>query len=212
MTGVVAVLGGAPTPELGRQSVAVLDAVLGGNAGLARATTAGADWLWFIGSGARPRPDALERLLEGAHPTGEPSAAMVAGLVVDQTGQPVEELVPAPDHLDPAKAIRLAERRLIPIRHAPLANCLVERRALERHGLPQPASFGPHAARVWTAHVLRHAPGYLAALSMAELDMPPGRAPRVGTPTETIRTARSGVWTRGETLRALADLVRLPRP
>lgn len=212
MTGVVAVVGGAVPPELGRQSVAVVDAMPGADAALARATTAGADWLWFIRPGSRPRIDALKRLLEGAHPTGEPSAALVAGLAVDQIGRPVEELVPAPDHLDPGKAIRLAEHRLLPIRHAPLANCLVERRALEYHGLPDPASFGPHAETVWTARILRGRPGYLAALSVVEVDQPHAPTPTASSAVETLRTARSGAWTRGETLQAVADLVRLARP
>ena len=171
----------------------------------ALAAPAGEPWLWLLAPGARPRPDAIELLIAAIEPPGSPRAAIVAGVVVDPEGAPVAAELPAGEWRDDAAVIRLAEARVLPIRSAPFAHCLVARATFAEHGLPDERTYGPHAAREWSARVLREAPGYLAATSVAVLERPQP-APTLHALAPTLRMTRTGAWTRGESLEALADL------
>jgi hypothetical protein len=187
--------------------------VVTGPDALQRAIFSEADWLWLLAAGARPEERALERLLEGVEPVGAPPAAIVAGMLVSPAGHPLEHQLPAPRYADDEAVIRLVPQRLLPIRHATFANCLIRRECFIRHGVPDFASFGSQAPAAWTSAVLREAPGYFAPLSVAYAPHAPRPLLRRGWLREartTIRMARSGTWTRGECVRALARLVRAP--
>jgi hypothetical protein len=188
-------------------------AVLTGADALAQAVRSDADWLWLLADGARPAADALERLLDQIQPDGEPPAAIVAGLVVDDRDQVIVEALPSFRQSDEEAVVRLVAQRLLPIRSTPFAHCLVARDCLVRHGPPDTAAFGPYAPAVWSAQVLSAAPGYFTPLSL--ITAPRGtfaiardhRAAIRGA----VRAARSGAWTRGDGVRALARLVPTPR-
>jgi hypothetical protein len=187
-------------------------AVLTGADALAEAVGSDADWLWLLADGARPAADALERLLDQLQPDGEPPAAIVAGLVVDDRDEVIVEALPGFRQSDEEAVVRLVAQRLLPIRSAPLANCLVARACLVRHGPPDTASFGPYAPAVWSAQVLNAAPGYFTPLSV--VTAPRGSfaiaRDRRAAAWGAVSAARSGAWTRGEAVRALSRLV--PRP
>lgn len=184
---------------------AALAGVVTGPGALTRAVATDAEWLWLLAAGARPAQDALARLLDAVAPAGEPPAALVAGMVLDEAGRPLEALLPAPDRSDPAAVLRLAALRLCPVRHAPFANALVRRDAFARLGLPDERTYGPYAPSQWTARLLRDEPGRLCPASVVTVDT--DAQPRA-TLAATVRMARSGVWTRGEALGALGALSR----
>ena len=202
---VAAVLAEGPAAALGDQTRRP-ELVLVGAGALVEALASEADWLWFLAAGARAEAGALQRLLDAVQPAGEPAAAIVAGMVRDGAGRALEGWLPAPDRRDLAAVIRLLPLRLCPIRHAPLANCLVRREALERHGPLDERRFGPYAAVEWSARVLRAEPGRLCAEAVAVVFSP--RRPAVDA-AAALRMARTGAWTRGETL---SELARLRRP
>jgi hypothetical protein len=176
---------------------------------LSSALAEGDGWLWLLAPGARPRSDALERLLAAIEPPGGPRAVIVVGMIEDPGGVPLASELPAGDPRDDEAVLRLAGARILPIRSTPLSHCLVHRGTLADHGLPDEHAYGPHAGREWSARVLRGAPGHLAATSVAVLERP---APaRLRTLPATLRMTRTGAWTRGESLDALADLARVVR-
>lgn len=206
---VAAVLAEASPHAVGDQTEPPHD-VFTGPGGLARALASDAQWLWFLAAGARAREDALQRLLRAAEPAHEPRASLVAGMVLDERdGQPVQDELPAPDSADVAAVIRLTALHLCPIRQATLANCLVARAAVERHGHPDVGAFGRYAAVEWTARVLRVEPGRFCADGVVVLvpeDARPSRRAALAALPATLRMARSGAWTRGESLGAFARL------
>ncbi len=207
---VAAVLAGGSPTRLARQTEAVPE-VFAGPGALARARACDADWLWFLAARARVREDALQRLLGAVEPEAEPRAALVAGMVLDERdGRPVEDELPAPDPSDIGVVIRVIPRHLCPIRHATLANCLVARAVLQRHGEPDTRRFGRYAAVEWTARVLRSEPGRFCADAVAVLSPAPGgdapARPTLAAAAATLRMARTGAWTRGESLQALGRL------
>ena len=166
-------------------------------------------WLWLLAPGAHPRPDALELLKAAIEPPESARAAIVAGVVVDPDGASVAAELPAGDRHDDAAVIRLAGVRVLPIRSAPFAHCLVDRTTFAEHGLPDERTYGRHAAREWSARVLRGSPGYLAATSVAVLERPrpvPTTSQALRALAPTLRMTRTGAWTRGESVEALVDL------
>jgi hypothetical protein len=180
-------------------------------AGLADALAGDADWLWCLDPGARAGDGAQAALLAAAQDGGG-RVALVAGMVLDAGGRPAEWALPGAAYDDVSGVITLVERHLCPIRHAPLHNCLLDRAVLAGYGLPDVRTFGPYAGAHWTARALRDHRGLFCADAVATLgprDGPPGGPPLLGP---TLRMARSGAWTRGESLHALAAVRRrVPR-
>lgn len=205
---VVAVIAGTRPPVPAPASLAD---VLVGPGALARGVAGDSDWLWLLADGARVRGDALPRLLGAVTPAGEPAAALVAGIVLDGGGHPVDALLPAADQSDTSLVLRLAAARLCPVRHASFAHTLVRRADFERFGLPDERAYGRYAPEQWTARLLREEPGRLCAESVVTLPAmatpnPRGLGATFAGVAATVRMARSGVWTRGETLHAVSAL------
>jgi hypothetical protein len=193
---------------IGQGSVRPVDTLIGEEP-LERAVRATADWIWVIDGGGRPRPDALERLLEAS--STDPACAVAAGLVVDEAGRtPIELLVPAGTEGDTEAVLRLAQARLLPIRNATFAHTLVRRDALVQHGPPDRRRYGRYAAIEWTARVLRDqaATGLFVPASVISREPP---RPRPADLPAVMRTARTSTCTRGETVRQLAAVVRRSR-
>jgi hypothetical protein len=206
---VVAVLKEPSGLGLTEQDGAV-DAVFTGDNALLQAIESNSEWLWLLAPGVHPETGALEHLLRATTPTADPVAAVVAGAVLDGSGRPVKNWLPAPQYADSAAILRLVPQRLLPIRHAPFANCLVRRSAFALFGVPDTARFGPYAARAWTAAVMRREPGYFAPLSVARLTDRASSTSRRDTLAGTyyaLRVAGTGIWTKGESLRELKRIV-----
>jgi hypothetical protein len=192
---VCVVIGSAP-PDLSGQSVPVQERLAGPEA-LGRATAGDCEWLWLLAAGARPRPDALELLLE---PAGD--AAVVAGVVVDTAGRPVVEQLPAVSARSLEDLVRLVGRSLLPIRSTPFANVLVRRGCFVHHGLPDTRRYGRWAPLEWSAALLRDEAGYLVPRSVVELEQREEPPARLAESPAFARTVRSGALTRGDAVRA----------
>ncbi|HLY49902.1 MAG TPA: hypothetical protein VKR21_11975, partial [Solirubrobacteraceae bacterium] len=127
-------------------------------------------------------------------------------------GRPIEESLPGLEYADSAAILGLVEQRLLPIRHAPFANCLVRRSCFTRYGLPDTVRYGPYAPSAWTAAVVaRGEAGYFAPLSIVRLAAdPPTVSPAgaLGMIYPMLRMSRSGTWTTGESVEMLMRLAR----
>jgi hypothetical protein len=178
---------------------------------LEAALASDAEWLWLRAQGAEPRDDALAPLLAAVEPEGAARATVLAGIALDKRGQPLQgDAQPAPA-IDSAEAVRLVERRLLPLRSAGFANTLVERSAFERHGVPDARRFGRHAPAEWTARVLRTETGYIVPASVVVIPPGAGTAGADGALSELLATARmlrTGTWTRGDSAGAIWHAVR----
>ena len=187
-------------------------AVYSGADALAAAFADGADWFWVLEGAAVPRPEALADLIAAIRPPGgEADAAVIAGLLVDAGGRPIDGQVPAGRERETEEVLRLARLRLLPIRRAGFGSTLVSGAALARHGLPS-ERYGAYAPLEWTARVLRESPGYLVPASLAVADPAPAPRADLDRLVAAARMTRTGTWTRGETARAFAALVRSLSP
>jgi hypothetical protein len=205
---VAAVVGPTSGQTLDRQSHRPTIALTGSGA-LQRALGSGADWVWFLSSGAQPAEDALERLLAAIEPAGARRASLLCGMVVDEHGRPRDRELAAGSQGEGRVLLELVRQRLLPLRYATFAHCLVARDAFARHGLPDTRSFGPHAPIEWCARVLRHEAGYLVPASTVVLrgtTEATDRRAALRAVGATLRMTRTGAWTRGESLQALATL------
>jgi hypothetical protein len=182
-------------------------AIVSGRGGLAEAAGSEARWLWLLDGGAAPRPDALARLLAavGAGDARGP-AVLVAGLVLDDDGQPRTSALPAGAEHDTTAVLALASQRLLPVRRAGLGCTLVARTAFWEHGLPQ-QRYGVHAGAEWSARLLSSAPGLFvpAAIAVGNAATATPRSRR--ELLTALRTARTQTWTRGEAVRAVAAVL-----
>lgn len=164
---------------------------------------AGSGWLWLHAPDARVAPDAVATLLDAERRLGD-EPVLLAALVVDGSGRPRADRLPAGRESDTAATIAGVAQGALPIRNAPFAALLLRASAIVEHGAPDVPAHGAHAPVVWTARLLRERPGYLvpaAVVTEERASVPAG----VGA---TVRAARSGTWTRGEQVRALAAAVR----
>ncbi len=182
-----------------------------GREGLQAASRSGHEWAWVLDERTRPRPDALPRLLEAAKlGAGRGTTLTVAGMVVDEAGTPLESLLPAGLEHDTVRVLELAQRRLLPIRHATLANTLVHRDALVAHGTPR-LDLGRYAQVEWTARIMRGSYGLFvpASLATAPEDLAKRESSRAAADVPALlRMYRTGTWTRGEAFRAAGRLAR----
>lgn len=204
----VAVVTGSAVPSLARLRRPPEYVFAGPNA-LPQSIESGADWVWLLGQDLKPDPDALERLLQGTSPIDHPDGAVVAGMVRDQAGRPVVDQLPAPRYDDDRAVMSLVQQRLLPIRHASLASCLIRRSSLHRYGLPDFDRLGPYAVTAWTAKVLQREPGYFVPLSVVRRPEVASRTTRRDLLTRTryaIRVTRAGALTRRESARALSRI------
>lgn len=169
----------------------------GGPDQLRAATRGESEWLWLLGSGMRPRDDALAPLL-GA--SGD--AAIVAGVAVDAADRILVDRLPIVSARSLEDVVGLVGRALLPIRATPFVNVLVRRTCFERYGLPDERRYGRWAPLEWSARVLGEHAGYLVPASRVALEVEAESA----LPPEARAFGRmlwSSTWTRGDALAAL---------
>ena len=219
---VAAVISGAGARDRCRAAVAAqshaVDRVIEARAaeGLSRARAEGYEWVWVLDGPPIPAQDALERLLAAAHGPERPPL-LLASLVLDAAGRPVERLLARADEAYRDRVFRSIQRRLIPIRRASLAGALVHRDAVARHGLPRPERYGVEAGAEWTSRIVRDvaghrdAAGYLVPTSVVVM-ADPGEGPSglgaLRALPATMRMVAGGAWTWGESVKAIARLAR----
>jgi hypothetical protein len=185
--------------------------VVAASADVVRTAAGGAaGWVWILDGSARPRPDALRRLLAAiaaAAGDGLPQPVVVASAVLGPDG--------AADGGHGAwfrrggtdLAMRAVRRGLLPIRAARAGSTLVRVSPGAGSGLPA----GQAAALAWTARLLRDAVGYLATDSVADAVAPaPWPADGLGaTPADDARGAlamlRDPAWAPKERLWLAAE-------
>jgi hypothetical protein len=172
------------------------------------AREASEDWLWLLDGGAVPRPDALERLLADAprlprldaperlhdpaqRAAAPPAPALLAGMVVDAEGGVVTGMTAWYRREAAAVAVEAAGLGALPVRAAPAACLLVDRRAAAGAAPPLDGAPGIAAAIAWTAGLLRDAPGYLVTASVADARTSAAwpREALAGDPAEDLRAA-----------------------
>ena len=137
--------------------------------GLGRALATDSEWIWVLDGSAVPRPDALQRLLDGLGRVGElPYPSLLEGVVVTSGGRVHEQRGPwyRRFHLD--VAMRSVDRRLLPIRGSS-GPVLVHRHAAEAQLPRAGAPIAPGALLEWTAKALRYRTGYLVPESESEI-------------------------------------------
>ena len=133
---------------------------------LAGARAAGAEWLWLLEAGTRPRQDALERLVDALErPTPLPPPVLLASRMVTPDGELDQSATPVLDVRRIPLVTDAFGHGLIPLRVVRGGSLLVNVRALEERK--------PHRYElVWTARLLKSAPGLLVPESVVVRDQP----------------------------------------
>jgi hypothetical protein len=137
---------------------------------LAAARAAGAEWLWVLEPGTRPRQDALEHLVDVLErPTPLPPPVLLASRIITPEGELDRAATPVLDVRRIPLVTDAFEHGLIPLRVARGGSLLVNTRALE-------GSKSHRYELVWIARLLRSATGVLVPASVVVRDQPSSSA------------------------------------
>lgn len=181
-------------------------------AGLERALSTGAEWIWVLDGSAVPRPNALQLLLEALDRTdGLPAPALLTGLVVAADGRVDSNRSPWYRRYQLHVAADSAERGLLPVR-ASVGPALVSRVAAEAVLPSESAPVSPAAVLEWTATLLPQRTGYLVPESESE-GVGPTRDPLRSPVTAARLIFRLGIGPRDRvgTLLEFAERALRPR-
>jgi GT2 family glycosyltransferase len=136
--------------------------------GLAEACRRDFDWVWLLDDDAHPRPDSLQKLLEGlerARGIGpEPNLMLSRLLWEDGRIHPMG--LPWPDIRRPGLMFRAHPLGLVPVRFGTYASMLVNLRAAKNHPLPTAAYFLYNDDLEYSGRLLRRGVGYLVRDSL----------------------------------------------
>lgn len=188
--------------DLGVQS-RMPDAVLSHNLGdgltgsVVAAAEIGSDWIWIVGHGVDPAPDALARLLAplpDARALADP--AILASKVVLPDGSLDLDAAPWPRLLARELAMLGAEHRLAALRAVRYGSILVACRAVARHGPPR-RDFTGASDLEWTGRILRDEPGFLVPASVVTRRLPLAVARRAYV-RDLVRILRGDGWSSQE--------------
>lgn len=147
----------------------------GFHAGMDAAHQRGFDWTWVMDDDTVPTRTALECLLAGAEAAGgqDPPALLASKVVwTDDTLHPKNIPFPRTDLGSREDLVDGAARGLLLIRAATFVSVLVNRRAVEAHGLPHAHYFIWGDDGEFTARVLRSDRGYLVPASVVHHKTP----------------------------------------
>ena len=188
----------------------------GFHAGVERAHAEGHDWLWLMDDDTIPNPDALERLV-AAHATASelgPAPMILASKVVWTDGRlhPMNTARPAVSQMD--GLVDSASNGLLLLRSASFVSLLLDRRAVDRYGLPIKRYFIWSDDVEYTARVLRHERGYLVPGSVVHHKTASPYMSIDGAPERfyyhvrnSLYMTRGEAWDRQEKLRVLWGLL-----
>lgn len=131
--------------------------------GLAEACRRDFDWVWLLDDDAHPRPDSLQKLLQGlerARGIGpEPSLMLSRLLWVDGRVHPMG--IPWPDIRRPGLMLKAHPYGLMPVRFGTYASMLVNLHVARRYPLPTAAYFLYNDDLEYSGRLLRRGVGYL---------------------------------------------------
>ena len=151
---------------------------------------------WLLHRAASPDGSTLSRLLEDpSHPA--------ASLPLASTGLPLDRLLGRFTEWDVEGILEAAEQRRVPLRHTHIVSLLVETEFARGLAPPSAARYGRYAGVEWTGRLFAVKRGMLVPASTVRID-PSAVAGSIG---DAVRTARSGIWGRGEALREIANSV-----
>jgi GT2 family glycosyltransferase len=184
--------------------------------GIRDALERGFEWLWLMDDDTVPAPDALERLLAGgdrAAAMGAPAAILASKVIwTDGALHPMNTVLPAMHRMD--GLVDAASHGLLMIRSASAVSLLVDRRAVERFGLPVKRYFIWSDDIEFTARILRTEPGYLVPDSVVHHKTASPHTTAQGTPERfyyqvrnSLYMTRSQAWGTEEKLRILWKLL-----
>lgn len=135
-------------------------------AGLRHAHEAGYEWIWLMDDDTIPRPGCLAALLAGAERApDQPQLLSSKAVWTDGRLHPMNSQGFERTRTD--RVIGASRLGLMPLRTATFVSLLVNRRAVDEHGLPLRRYFLWSDDIEYTARVLRRAPGYLVPASVA---------------------------------------------
>ncbi len=139
----------------------------GFNRGLARAHAQGHEWIWLLDDDTLPTADALAELLAAAQRApGRQSPALLASRVLWTDGRPhpMNRSGPRWRRLD--EMLGACAVGLTAVRYATFVSALVNRRAVDEHGLPIARYFLWSDDLEYTGRILRRDAGYVVPTSI----------------------------------------------
>ncbi len=130
--------------------------------GLRTAHERGAEWAWLMDDDTIPTPDALQALLHGAYVAPVSPAPLVLSSKVAWTDGRLHPMNEVKLRADREAIVLSCELGLLPLRQATFVSLLVNRRAVDRFGLPLKHYFIWSDDLEYTGRILRDASvGYL---------------------------------------------------
>jgi GT2 family glycosyltransferase len=135
-------------------------------AGLRQAHESGYDWIWLMDDDTIPAPSCLTALLDAAEPAGD-QPQLLSSKVVWTDGRLHPMNYQGFERTRTDRVIAASGLGLLPLRTATFVSLLVNRRAVDEHGLPLQRFFLWSDDIEYTARILRRAPGYLVPASVA---------------------------------------------
>jgi rhamnopyranosyl-N-acetylglucosaminyl-diphospho-decaprenol beta-1,3/1,4-galactofuranosyltransferase len=157
----------AEYPELELLALPTNEGGAGGfHEGMKRAYVAGAEWLWLMDDDVVPRPDSLAELLAAAERSAHLRPRLLASVALWTDGRLHPLNVPGIERERLPRIVGGAEQRLLPITSATFASLLVNRAAVELHGLPAKHFFIWSDDIDYTSRVLRDETGFLVPTSV----------------------------------------------
>jgi len=142
--------------------------------GLRQAHGDGFDWIWLMDDDTIPTLGCLQALLDAADVVGDRLPALLSSKVIWTDGQLHPMNYQGFERTSSAAVIEASELGLMPLRTATFVSLLVNRRAIDDHGLPLRRYFLWSDDIEYTARILRHQPGYLvpASVSLHKTEQP----------------------------------------
>jgi rhamnopyranosyl-N-acetylglucosaminyl-diphospho-decaprenol beta-1,3/1,4-galactofuranosyltransferase len=139
----------------------------GFHAGLRRAHAGGFDWIWLMDDDTIPTATCLQALLDAADLLPGRPPALLSSRVVWTDGQLHPMNQQGFERASTAAVVQAGELGLMPLRTATFVSLLVNRRAVDDHGLPLRRYFLWSDDIEYTARILREEPGYLVPASVS---------------------------------------------
>jgi rhamnopyranosyl-N-acetylglucosaminyl-diphospho-decaprenol beta-1,3/1,4-galactofuranosyltransferase len=163
--------------------------------GMQAAHERGHRWLWIMDDDCRPNPGALAELLAAYQRFPADMAPLILASKVEwRDGRVHPHNVVAVDSRDKDFLYICAGAGMLAIRAASFVSILVDRRAIDQHGLPLSAYFLYMDDIEWTSRVLRHGRGVLVPASVALHDTPEPSATMDATPPRFYLYLRNSLW------------------
>lgn len=137
--------------------------------GLRSAHADGFEWIWLMDDDTIPTPTCLQTLLEASERvTGRaPAPALLSSKVIWTDGQLHPMNYQGFERARTAAVVEASELGLMPLRTATFVSLLVNRRAVDKHGLPLRRYFLWSDDIEYTARILREESGYLVPASVS---------------------------------------------